>query len=269
MATTQKERFERTLGEREAAEHVQALLWGPPKSGKTVLAHTWPRTITLDFDDGMESVITACRRGWIDKDPSELRYLTIAETDTAEFGYVKRPNAMEQAVDYVNYWADDSRWDTWDTLIVDSITSMGDYCINQALYNLGKLKGYSDSKQKSDRVKMRIMQRQDWNPAMSLLSNFINELREFDKHLLVLAHEHHETTESGAVVSKSPYVIGRVLRQDIPKSFDEVWYMSQDEDGNTEIQTRESRKIVAGSRLGLPNPLKNPSYSSIMEEVGR
>lgn len=256
------------LSDRKRAEHVQALLWGPPKVGKTILAHTFPRTRTLDFDNGMESVLTAADEGWIDVDKDEIVYATITEENREEYGYVAVPTALDKATMVMEQWVSDDEYDNWDTLILDSVTSLCEYALDRALYNLNKLDGYTKSKNRGDRVHMRIMAQQDWGPAMSLVSNFIEECRRYtDKNIVVIAHEHQQTTESGHVTYRSPQVIGRVLRQDLPKQFDEVWRMEKDNDGTPVLITQGTSKFQAGSRLGLPDRMEKPTYQKILKHV--
>lgn len=270
MPTTKPD-FETTLADRDTAEETQALIWGPSKAGKTVLAGSFPKPLFVDYDDGMESIKTAIRKGWIDQDEEDVRFTTFYEEEKEEFGYVKNPTALENSVDFVNYWLQDERHDEWETLVLDSVTSMCNYAINQALKNLNKLESYTDSFSKSSRVSMRIMARQDWGPAMSLVENIIDEMREkadlLGKHLVIIAHEHHETTDSGAILTKEPHVIGQVLRQHLPNKFDEVWYLSRNKSGDRVLQTEETNRVVAGSRLGVPDGLEDPTYKRIMESI--
>lgn len=261
----------KSIAERDPASAIQTLLWGPPKCGKTILACTFPRPRVLDFDDGMESVLTAIRKGWIDVEevnPADILYATIVETNREQYGYVERPTALDKAAAVMQEWVSNEQYDEWDSLVLDSLTSLGEFCIDRAMFNLGKLGSYSDSKQRSDQVHMRIMARQDWGPAMSLLTNFIEECRSYtDKNIVCVAHEHQETTESGAVTGKSPYVIGRVTRQDLPKQFDEVWRLDKDHEGTPVLHTEGTSNYVAGSRLGVEDGMESPTYQRIMESI--
>lgn len=261
-----------TLADRPKTSVIHALLWGEPKTGKTVLAHQWPRTRTLDLDNGMESVMWAIRKGPLrgKKKPEDIVYETVLEESRTNFGYVKKPEALERAVGVLKQWFSDKEYDKWDTLIIDSVTALGEICIDQALKNLGKLGSYTESKTRSDQVEMRIMARQDWGPAMSLLKNVIEECRTQcagQKNLFVIAHEHQETNESGAVLGRKPYVIGKSLRNDIPRLFDEVWHIELDRDGTPVLYTKGSKRFEAGSRLGLPDEIKDPTYDKIMKAV--
>jgi replication-associated recombination protein RarA len=58
-------------------KRLHVLLWGPPGSWKTVMAHGMPNTRTIDFDDGLQSVEWAILAGKIKKELSDIIYKTI------------------------------------------------------------------------------------------------------------------------------------------------------------------------------------------------
>lgn len=244
------------------------LWWGAPKSGKTVGAHTFPRTRTLDFDNGMASVIWAIREGIIDKEPEEIVYRTILP-HRGERHLSETPSVLDRATDALDEWREEM--DDWDTLVVDSLTDVSEACIARSQYYLGRQpKMNYDSPKKTQALGFRVMSREDWGPAMSQFQDFVDQVREFltyGKHVVCVAHEYEETTDSGLVTAKYPLLIGQ-LRQRVPKAFDEVWYQTISKEGQYGIQTVQDRKVKAGSRLGsLPDFIPNPTFEKIMKII--
>ncbi len=201
------------------------LLWGPPGAGKTVFAHAFPRTRTLDLDQGMASVAWAIKSGLIKKKLSEIVYRTVVEEEI-EQGHVVKSTALDQCTDILDEWATET--DEFDTLIIDSGTTLTDYVINSGLDQnaaLGMSKSKSDSKRAGG---MRVMRQQDWGGASSLFQDMINWLRgsDFkDKTIILICHEYEVTTDAGNIKKLLPLLIGQ-LRQRIPKDFGEVYHLS-------------------------------------------
>lgn len=200
------------------------LLWGRPGSGKTVFAHNWPRSRTLDLDQGISSVAWAIREGVIkDKKLSDIVYRQIAEK--SKKGFVKSGEALDQVTETLDEWLEES--DEWDTLIIDSLTSLGEFAINESLDQMGTLK-MSESRKISNSAGLRVMRKQDWGGAISLINGLIEWLRSEDfagKTIIMIAHEYVETNEAGSAVGYKPLTIGQ-LRDRLHVPFGEVYYMS-------------------------------------------
>ena len=219
------------LGSKTAVKRLQLLLWGPPGTGKTLNAHKLPRTRTLDFDNGLQSVEWAIRSGVIERDLSDIVFETITE-DYSKGGHVHSASALDNATDAIDLWLaeehiDPEDWDKnyeqrWDTLIIDSGSALSDYCIWKGLDENARLK-LSKSKQFSGPGQLTVMRMQDWGAAASLFQKFLNWTRSIGKNVVLIAHEYINTDSEGNTLSVDPLLIGQ-LRQKIPKDFDEVWH---------------------------------------------
>lgn len=246
-------------------DKLQILLYGEPKTGKTVLAHSFPRPRTLDCDNGLRSVIAAVRRGIIPM-PKDWKYRTIIEEDYEAHGILKSARAIDEVTDTLDEWIKES--DQWDTLIVDSLTSFNVFCINRAL-EINAALGQSQSKALSKKHRVTIMRKQDWGGAMSLFTDFITWVRSLDKNLILIAHVHETTDEEGRVRKTRPLLIGQ-LRQRLLKEFDEVWYSNKSGTAdNTRFytQTQGDGLIVAGSRLDFTGKDEFLTYDKILNRV--
>lgn len=234
------------------------MLYGPPGSGKTVFAHNWPRTRTLDLDQGMQSVAWAIREGIIKgKTLDEIVYATITESDRKK-GRVQKSTAWDRCTDKLDEWLDAS--DEWDTLIVDSATALNALAINAALDANATL-GLSKSKQDSKTSNLTILRMQDWGSAMSMFTDFIDWLRSSDfegKTIILIAHEYETTDSAGSLVRYDPLLIGQ-LRSRITKDFGEVYYCTVEGTRAAPkyiIQTQKDARHNCKSRYGcLPDKM--------------
>ena len=251
---------------------LQVLLWGESGTGKTVRAHTFPRTRTLDFDGGMLSVYWAIKKGIIDKDPEEIISARIREGEETDergpYGFIKRPGALDRATDQIDEWVED--FDSWDTLIIDSATVLNEMCMLKGMQGM-KSMGLSESFNKAQTAKMYIPRIQDYGAAKNMFKQFIDWVRSIDKNLIVICHQYEDTTASGIVRMYQPLLIGS-LREEISKDFDEVWqsFVGEDKKGNRQfmIRTVGSKKYKCKSRLGcLDDEEAAFSYAEIMKKV--
>lgn len=246
---------------------LHVLVYGPPGSGKTVFAHTFPRTRTLDFDNGMGSVAWAIREGIIDKDLKDVVYETIHEKHLDK-GVVTRASALDWATDTLDKWLEDR--DEWDTLIVDSATALNEAVINKGLEANAKLR-LSKSKDEAKSLGFRVMKMQDWGAGMNLFSQFIEWIRAdlWDKNIVLVCHEYQNTNDSGSLIAIEPALIGQ-LRQRVAKDFSEVYYAEvtgTKAEPKFQLMTRQASRYVCKSRLGCL-PLYVPAhYDEIMKIV--
>lgn len=256
----------------------QGLFYGPPGSWKTVTAHGFPRTRTLDFDDGMDSVMWAIQEGIIQKRPEDIVFETISEQERGRYGSIRKADALDWACDVVDEWIAgrvkrNGEWveadDGWDTLIIDSGTGLSDAVTNKSLETNAALK-LSNSLANSQSSDVRITRVQDWGVAAVYFQQFIDWVRTLDKNVILIAHEYAETDEQGSVISYQPLLIGQ-LRQKIGKDFGEVYHFSVEgtrQKPEGKIQTTPGgRYTLCKSRLGCLPPTLPSSYDEIVATV--
>lgn len=265
-------------------KRLNLLLYGPYKSWKTVTAHQLPRTRTIDFDNGMQSVEWAILAGVLDRRMEDVVYETIVADRPSRYGVVERINV---AIDQVDEWVEEEDippddWDKpypqqWDTLIIDSATFMVDSAIDMAVKENKRL-GLSESSKKAEkglrkgqRLFVQPMVQQDWGAARQLFGDAMMQWLQLGKNVVLLAHERVETDDNGTVLAYVPNFIGQD-RSKIPAMFDEVWYSmnipgSNNKVASVEFRTQQEYKRPLGSRLGCLDPREPADFPAIKEKV--
>lgn len=257
-----------TLAEHQLARRFEGLFWGPPGTGKTITAHGFPRTRTLNFDgpSALDSVVWAIKEGIIDKKLSEIVFENINEDEFGKYGSVKRATALDAASDILDQWI--ATPDDWETLIVDSGTALTEATINKGLGINNKLK-LSNSFEQGKNENVRIMRVQDWGVASNLFQQFVNWIRTIDKNIILVCHEYTNTDENGSVISYEPALIGQ-LRQKISKDFGEVYHFSVSGSRQApeyKMQTAPDPKHVCKTRLGCLEPIMPATFSALAGKV--
>jgi len=232
-----------------------------------VKAHTWPGTRTLDFDDGMLSVMWAIKAGIIKKKPEDIIYATIGEREEekerGKHGFVKLPMALDRATEQIDDWTEEGGFST---LIVDSATALNQYCMLKGAKSMDSF-GYSTSWTKALKENLFIPRIQDFGGSKNMFSQFAEWTLSLPYNVIYTAHQFEDTTDSGLVRQYQPLLIGS-LREDIPRMFDEVWYCYVNNDGKFTSRTVTDKKHICKSRLGCLDPEETAfSYTEIREKV--
>lgn len=268
-------------------KRLHALIVGAPGHRKTVTAHHMPRTRTIDFDDGMQSVEWAILAGVIKKEMNEIVYETVVrdKIEKREVGKKIIESTVEQlhrATDQVDEWIEEEdipteEWDKpypqfWDTLIIDSASFMTDAAIELGLIENDRLDMSRTLKdQRSKGTILTPMRVQDWGAASTLFMKAIKQWKSLGKNLIVIAHEYEKTTDSGMVLAYQPAVIGQ-LRSKLPGAFDEVWYTkpkgSRDK-YTINFVTGGDAKREAKTRLGCLDYEEEADFEHIKKKVAK
>lgn len=270
-------------GSAKRTKRLQVLIYGPPGTWKTVTAHHMPRTRTLDFDDGMQSVEWAIISGIIKKEMSEIVYETIQIGDDPE-------KALNRSVDQVDEWVREEdipadQWDKpypqmWDTLIIDSASFMTDASIWLALHenkrlklskSLEDMKGGLSKKDRERGLLVRPMRSQDWGSSTQLFMDAVRQWKALGKNLIIIAHEYEKTDDEGNVLAVQPMVVGQ-LRNKLPAAFDEVWYSKikgQKADARAIFQTKPDSRRELKTRLGCLDAEESGDFPKIRAKVAK
>lgn len=243
------------LGSGRKVKRLKLLFYGPFGTRKTVSAHYLPNTRTLDLDDGMQSVEWAIRAGvltrstWGEDWTMEQKLLDVVyETILPSASLDEDKNKVfDLAVDQIETWSGEEdipeeEWEDycrektaseeypdgyvykqhWDTLIIDSGTSLTSAVIPVALKEMHRLK--LSKSWKNRRVKgLTPVMIQDRGALNILFKKFMTVVFGTAKNVVLICHEYENTDKNGNVRGYEPSLSGQ-LRKDVPKDFDEVWY---------------------------------------------
>lgn len=258
-------------------------------------AHTMPRTRTIDFDDGLQSVEWAILAGKIEKALNEIVYETILGDKSSGKAAI---NMLQYAIDVVDKWIEEEdipeeEWEDycekehgfvypqfWDTLIIDSATFMKGGAIDLALKENNRLdlsKSLKDSKKglkKKDLERglyVHPMRIQDWGSARQLFQKAVKQWKMLGKNLIIIAHEYAETDDTGRVIEVLPSFIGKD-RGEIPAMFDDVWNSKlKRRKGELEVvfRTEPDNKRPLKTRFGCLDSEEEADFTKIREKIAK
>jgi hypothetical protein len=292
------------LGSGKKTRRLKLLFYGPFGTRKTVSAHFLPNTRTLDLDDGMQSVEWAVRDGvltrpnWPDTMTMEEKlhdivYETILPPPSLD---ESKNKVFDLAVDKIDEWCADEdipseEWEAicrertkdedypegfvynqfWDTLIIDSGTSLTSAVIPVALKEMDRLELSKSWKNRRMKGLTPVMI-QDRGALNILFKKFMTVALGTGKNVVLICHEYVNTDKKGIVIGYEPALSGQ-LRADVPKDFDEVWYCTtkgtaKDSKGVFQLSPDPLRKCR--SRLGcLPPIIEKSDFGAIREQVAK
>lgn len=265
---------------------LNLLLYGAFGTWKTVNAHGLPRTRTLDFDDGMQSVEWAIRAGELRR-PDWPKDATVDwMLDQIVYETILPPASLDEnlnevfdyAADKVEEWVEEEdipyeEWDRrypqlWDTLIIDSGTSLTSSTMIKALKETDRLDlSKSWGKRRKKGLTPRMIQ--DYGAASILFEKFMTLCFGTGKNIVLICHEYQNTDKKGNLEAIEPLLIGQ-LRQSMPKNFDEVWYARvKGTKSATEgvFQTAPDPLRRCRSRLGCLDPEESADFDAIRKKV--
>lgn len=278
-----------TLADHNLSAHLKRLkllYYGPFGTWKTVNAHRMPRTRTLDFDDGLLSVLWAIKAGKIERDLKDVVFETIVPPATMD---EDKNNVFDLATDKVEQWVEDedvdpSQWEEyckdqnnglvypqfWDTLIIDSGSSLAYSTLIKALKETNRLElSQSWKKRKIKGLTPRMIQ--DYGATSILFEKFMKLCYGTGKNIVLICHEYINTDKKGNLVSIQPLLPGQ-LRESLPKDFDEVWYARVKGAGDKQrglFQTKRDPLRGCRSRLGCLDAEEFADFDAIKEKVGK
>jgi len=195
---------------------LNVLIYGKSGTGKTTFACCFPKPYIFDFDKGMLS-----QKG------RDVAY----DTYTSYLSFEGKFKEMETNCPY-------------DTIIIDSITTMEEYCMDMVLA--------------ANHKPMPTMH--EWNVLIATLKDLFMRSTKMAKHLVVIAHEQMIQDEITGEVIVRPQIVGKKLPAQLPLWFDEVHraQVSRSKDGVPvySLLTAADLKYTAKSRLNcLPSVL--------------
>lgn len=275
-----------TLDDVDPIGRSEVIIVGRPGSGKTVVAGTFPgpfRWLAADGETCIKSLKWAFKEGHMTiKSQKDLVAYAPVEDMTKEY-YQANPQAFNKMTDMVDFWFSPEEVGKWEggTLVIDSASQVNQWAMNMALQINSQLpkpdRPLSGSHAINVKAKLNIIQgKQDYKSAMALFETFITDIRlqcaRHNRNLVLLCHEHHEEErdeDSGTVrlIGVKPALHGQ-LRDTIPKSFDDVWYMQVYNGKDFKVQVHADPVRDAKTRWGGFMKKEEPAdYKYLIQKV--
>lgn len=259
---------------------MKGLFWGPPMSGKTIAASTWPKPMLfIDIDHNMLSIKLTDGISRVEVPYESPTRLKPRHEKSGQIITVNQPMGYTVLVDVMNELHNqaESGEFLWKTVVLDGLTSL---CDTISLFHswLNKSVGIT-------------LGVSDYNPVVQMIQDYLVALLELPCNVIVTAHDNYKgEIEVGVAQGKLqdqlskpqlrvPYVPGRKLPFIIGKFFDEVWLF--DTEDVVEVVDKRAVRYVryfahvqsykgspAGSRLGFEGTEICPvTYERYCEEL--
>lgn len=197
------------------------LLIGDGGTEKTRLAVTAPKAFVYDFDAGLTSTRDLPEFHW-------ERFKDVpfgSKSHNKADGFYPWGTAWPAWIDHLNdkVWPalESNEW-PYETIVIDSLTTLTTQCMNYVLKNTGKTP--------KDSITLP-----EWGSQLRLMEGVMEQLSAWAVRLIVTAHIKRDTNEQMATIEFLPMITGQLAGR-IGIYFDEVYY--------TEVEGKgEARKI--------------------------
>jgi hypothetical protein len=276
MTRTTK-RIQMKLSDYKRGSKIKALVFGRHKSGKTTGAATFPRSILIECDpDGFVPLTKPELEAKYGFSKNVVDYKQFFERDRNSRGVVATHNAYDDVCRYFDEWTAAGKIDQWDTLILDSATTLSEFARNKGIILLGGTsmspKPLSFTQKNALNTGMVLPKLQDFGAERSLVEQFIDMVLALDKNVLILCHE-KEIWEGDPpderLTAVTPLFTGQSAER-VPLKFSEVWYLGKRRVG-TEwrrvLQTESDGLHNCSTGLGVAN--ETPfEYQAIINSIG-
>lgn len=238
---------------------VKALILGPPKTGKTRFAVTFPKVCLFDFDDGFAASAALF---------PQVTYGVYQDTN------LKTPKAWKE---FIKDFTTALNSPEYETLVFDTLGAM----IELAMINSLAIPRNRGEKSLDGTLGIEGIYtpaREDWNYVRMAVNNVLERACASDKHVVVLSHENPKTKEvtddSGnkteIVVGVTPDAIGKKDREQIQKRFDIFGRMEPKIVNKVfvpQLRLRPTTMVPLGSRWDCFAEFENPSFDTLWEKI--
>ena len=189
------------------AKRLAILLWGTSGVGKTTFASTAPgRKLWINFDpDGTDSL--AFR--------DDVHILDLSTHALSVVEKFKDSDPYRIGTTLLND-------DTFDTVVFDSTSTYGDMCLRHGVVRASATKAGRTATLEQPGL-AGYGHKNAWVSAA--VFNFLRLTAKYNKHAIIIAHEDKPSVNEEGVTTEVSLLLGSSLRQNIPISFSEVWFM--------------------------------------------
>lgn len=214
----------------KVGSNLAVLLVGPPKSGKTGIAASFPNPFIADIDLNLDSAARIIGTKTFKYSQPPLEFVP-----KATYG----PDDPRSVYDFTMRELQMAAKDPWvKTIIIDGLTKLSDFAIEHILADCSRMEG----------KKIEAMRIQDYGRFMSLYQKLVSFLRATGKHIVCTAHQ---TVSKDELTGANQYALAipGQLKDTFGGFFTDVWGSSATPaaQGKTkfEIRTRPTGFHVA------------------------
>lgn len=188
-------------------KRLAILLWGQAGVGKTTFAGTAPGPkLWVNFDpDGVDSL-------------THLEDVSVIDLAADNYGVVEKAKEADPFRIGKDFLADDQ----FETVVVDSTTTFGDMALRHAVGRAAATR-----QGKSSTLEQPGLAGYGFKNAWvnSLVVNMLRMTARYGKHCIIICHEDKPSLNTEGSIVEVGLMLGSSLRQQVPVSFSEVWFM--------------------------------------------
>lgn len=208
------------------------LVIGPPKSGKTRLALSFPKPAILDCDGNLAGALRAGANDFLFEDPNVDDNGHELSPDKS---WAKSMQFMKEAVALP--------LEQCETIIIDGLSILSNYLVD-ALSSHSKLMVAGE----------RVMDMSLWQPFRNRMQQLVLAGRASNKRFIMTCHEDVVTdVNSGALIGYRPLIPGQ-LKQNLAGLFSDVWRCEAKAKGLTQeytVRFAPKTMMQIGNSLGI------------------
>lgn len=210
------------------SSQVKMLVYGQSGIGKTSLLGTMPAAETL--------IISA---------ESGLLCLADKAIDVIE---VKSYDAVRAAYAYLSKNEDGGKYKF---IAIDSLTEISDLVVKS-------LKNKDEYKNPSNVLKM-------WGEFNDTMVGLIKAFRDLPRHVVFSALS--DDVNDGGIITKHPLISGNKAQKLLSSFFDEVFYLSINQESEREVYTQPTHQFIAKDRSGKLSSTEAPDLTQIIAKI--
>ena len=229
--------------EKREEQPLRVVIYGAAGAGKTTLVRDFPKPMLVyDFDGKYEPLLGE----------KDIYMKSFSVSDIGE--------SLKVWTNVWNNWKKDKRDERWNTIVLDSLTSLDSVMFPAMVqaqgFNPEVLKDYkANTLQIYGEVKLKY-------------NTLFNSMRSCTKNIVVLAHESYNLDSTGKLDSITPLVLGST-KETLPAIFKDTWYLELKGEGDRMrrvLHMRRFKKRIASTTSMTGSPIENPTYTKIKEE---
>lgn len=221
----------------ERPPYLKILVYGEPGVGKTCFAASSPTPLVVDAEHGTRSLLNH-------PELHDVNVLPVYDWPTMESLLFGLHNKEE-------------KYNKFETIVVDSVSELQRRVMDEQL--------------KKKETEVFVPQGKDYQENTERMRRFANFLRDLPINLVLTAHVKEQVDDKEGRTYFRPDVTPK-LSQSLVGIMDVVGFMRREADPETgdsirTLQVVPGPKVIAKSRLNLPEVLVNPNFKDLLSAI--